>query len=397
VLTRLFLQSALLSVLALQSSLARAEAPQPGRLIHPLWASTPDAPWDSEARVRFQINLRKMNLGIMETVDVARPPAPRAAALLQEGQAAVEKQQFEKAREVLDAAVAEAISTGAAGLSREQLADLFLYQGMAIQKADWKDLPAPPTEIAPPEARQAYLRAAVFAPDRVLVPRRFPPLAIASWQKAIAEVNSRPRATLIVRAPERAQIFLDGGAAQSGPASLKDVPMGEHFVRVEEVGFLPWGTLLGLTKTTLEIDRPPVAPLVFDDKEAAAHARRMNTSFALYAQLHMAAQPQVELHLVDAQTGQQRDATVLPFDSTGDHGEMLAALMKLDERARTLDLERREAAKSVLPLTKAPPPPSAPISLRNDPEGWFNRRWPLVAAIGVAALSCVVLGIAASR
>jgi hypothetical protein len=389
----------LLSVLALQGSLARAETEvtQPGRLIHPLWASTPDAPWDSEARVRFQINLRKMNLGVMETVDVALPPAPRAAALLQEGQSAVEKQQFDKAREVLDAVVAEVIATGAAGLAHDQLADLFLYQGMAIQKADWKDLPEPPAEIVPPEARQAYLRAAVFAPDRVLVPRRFPPLAIASWQKAIAEVNGRPRGTLIVRAPARAQVFLDGGAAQDAPAILKDVPMGEHFIRVEEVGFLPWGTLVGLTKTSLEIDRPPVAPLVFDDKEAAAHARRMNTSFALFGQLHMAAQPQVELHLVDAQTGLQRDATVLPFDSTGDHGEMLAALMRLEERARTLDMERREAAKSVLPLTKAPPPPSAPISLRDDPEGWFSRRWPLVTAIGVAALSCVILGVAASR
>lgn len=366
-------------------------------MIHPLWASTPDAPWDNEARVRFQINLRKMNLGIMETVDVARPPAPRAATLLQEGQAAVEKQQFDKAREVLDAAVAEAIGTGGAGLTREQLADLFLNQGMAIQKADWKDLPAPPTEIAPTEAHQAYLRAAVFAPDRVLVPRRFPPLAVVSWQKAIAEINARPRGTLTVLAPARAQIFLDGGAAQTAPASLKDVPFGEHFVRVEEVGFLPWGTFVGLTKTTLDIDRPPVAPLVFDDKEAAAHARRMNTSFALFAQLHMAAQPQVEMHLVDAQTGQQRDATALPFDSTGDHGEMLAAIMKLDERARTLDLERREATKSVIPLTKAPPPPTTPISLRDDPEGWFNRRWPLVTAIGVATLSCVILGIATSR
>ncbi len=363
----------------------------------------PDAPWDAEAGARFQTNLRKLNLGPAETVDLPRPPAPRAPALLREGQAALEKVQFDKAREVLDAAVAEAIATGAAGLNVEQLADLFLFQGMAIQHADWKDLPAPLTQITPPEARQAYVRAAVFASDRVLSPRRFPPLAIASWRLATTEVSSRPRGTLTVRAPDRAQIFLDGGAAQTSPASLKDVPYGEYFVRVEEVGFAPWGAFVGLTQSSLVIDRPPVAALSYDDQEAAAHARRMGASFALLGQLHMDAGPEVELRLVNAQTGQRIDATLLPFDTTGDRGEMLAALTRLDEEARRKDLQRRSAIEpgtaGLPPLASAPPPPVTPNrpTLADDPQAWLRLRWPLVTAVGVAALSCLVLGIAASR
>ena len=69
----------------------------------------------------------------------------------------------------------------------------------------------PVTSIQPEKARQAYLRAAVLAPGRKLLPRQFPPLAIASWALAVAEVEKRQRGGLLVRAPSSALISVDAG------------------------------------------------------------------------------------------------------------------------------------------------------------------------------------------
>jgi hypothetical protein len=391
-------------VLATVPTQAAPAGAQPA--VHAIWASMPDAPWDAAARSRLDDNLRRLGLGLLETADVASPPAPRAPALLREGMAAVERLQFDAAHAALDAAVAEAVASGGAGLAPAELADLFLYQAMAAQQATWRDLESPLTEIAPPAARQAYLRAAVLAPDRVLPPRRFPPLAVASWALAVAAIAERPRGMLTVRAPQRARISIDGAASAAPPASRAELPYGEHFVRVEEVGHRPWAALVGLTEPTLAIERPAVAPLSFDDQEAAARARRMGASFALLAQLQLAGRPAIELRLVNAITGARQDATIVPFEQLGDQGALAAALMRLDEQVRRAELERRSGARpgqphvAVLPpLTSAPPPPLREDrpALRENPGAWLRLRWPLVTAIGVAVLSSVVLGVAVSR
>jgi hypothetical protein len=293
--------------------------------------------------------------------------------------------------------VAEVMKSGGAGLSAASLSELFLQQAIAAQKANWLDLDGPVTELTPPKAREAYLRAAVLAPARVLERRRYPPLAIASYQLATAEVKQRPRGQLTVQARPGAAINLDAGADQPTPATARDLPYGEHFVRVEEVGHLPWGGMVTLAAPDVELAAALNAALVPSDVQAAAQARRMGAAVALLAFLKLGPRIELELHLVDATTGHLRNATVVPYGL--DTGPLEAAVMRLDEEARRTALGQQADTVGIpstdLTVGTVPdraPPPGPP--LRDDPRGWAQRHWPLLTAIGVAVGTAVVLGIA---
>jgi len=367
--------------------------------VHPLYAEMPGSTRNAEAKALFSAAVARRGLGPVEVMDIAAPPAPRAPELVKVAAAATEKLKWAEAQAAVDAAVAEVMGGGGAGMSAASLSELFLQQAIAAQKANWNDLEGPVTEIAPAKAREAYLRAAVLAPDRVLERRRYPPLAIASFQLAAAEVKQRPRGQLTVRARAGAEISVDAWPDQLGTATAQQLAYGEHFVRVEEVGHQPWSTVVTLSAPALEIEAPVTAPLVPDDRQAAGQARRMGASFALLSLLKLGPKVDLELHLIDATTGQLRNATVVPF---GDAGALEAAVMSLDAQARRTALGQQEGAVPIpstdLTLATVPEnkPPAGP-PLRDDPRGWARRHWPLLTAIGAAVGTALVLGIAVAR
>jgi hypothetical protein len=368
--------------------------------VHPLYAEMPGSTMNPEAKRLFSAAAGRYGLGPVEVMDIAAPPAPRAPELLKVAAAANEKLKFAEAEAALDAAVAEVMTSGGAGMSAASLSELFLQQAIAAQKANWLELESPVTELAPAKAREAYLRAAVLAPERVLERRRYRPLAIASYQVATAEVKQRPRGQLKVWGPPGAEINLDAGPDRPAPASATQLPYGEHFVRVEAVGHPPFGVVVTLTAPDVEVAAQLSAALVPDDREAAAHARRMGASFALLSFLKMGPRLELELHLIDAVTGQVRNSTVVPYGL--DTGPLEAAVMRLDEEARRTTLVKHAEAVAIpgSDLTVATVPDRATpggAPLRDDPRGWAQRHWPLLTAIGVAVGTAIVLGIAVAN
>jgi len=383
---------AALVALALAPAVAAAE--EPVQTLYPIYAHLPGSMQNDEAQRLFSEVARRYRLGPVEVMDVPAPPEPRAPALLATARPLVEHLKFAEAEVALDQAVAEVTSSGGAGMSTAQLADLFLYQAMAAQRATFKPLAGPVTKIDNAKAREAYARAAVLAPDRGLEGPRYPPLAIASWALVRGEVARRPRGSLQVKASPTAEITVDGGPTKLSPATALDLPYGEHFVRVEEVGRRPWAAMVLLTEPSLPVEAPATAPLTLDDGQAAAHARRMAARYALVATLKTGPTLELELAMIDAATGVRRDASVIPF--AAERGALDAAVMRLDEEARRTDL----AQGAVAPLpdvqigTVPPPPAAAGPRLADDPAAWARGHWPLLTAVGAAVGAALVLGLA---
>jgi hypothetical protein len=385
-------------LLVIPAAPALAQAPAP--TVHPIYAETPGSGRNQQAHRQFSEAAARYRLGPVEVIDIPGPPAPRAPALLESARPLTEKLKFAEAEAALDAAVAEVIATGGQGMSPAALSDLFLFQAIAAQKANWNELEAPLTEIAPPKAREAYLRAAVLAPDRVLERRRYPPLAIASFALAAAEVKGRPRGSIVVRGASTAEVSIDGAPDRLAPATSADLPYGDHFVRVEVVGHQPFAAVVPLAMSSLEIDAPPTAPLTLDDARAAAHARRMGASFALVAALKLGPRTELGLRLVEASTGAARDATAVPLG--GEAGALDAAVMRLDEEARRLALGKQEGAialpasdLTLAPVPSGPAPTGPPLT--DDPRGWARRNWPLLTAIGATVATALALGLAVAN
>jgi hypothetical protein len=364
--------------------------------IHPIFGAS-DVPQSDVAHKAFTAAVGRHQMGPVEVMDVPGPPDPRAKALLATGRAAVESKRFADAEVALRAAANEAQATGAAGLTTAELADVFLYLGMALQQADWKDPPAPPTEITPGPAREAYLRAAVLAGDRVLLPRQFPPLAIASWQLALAEVKKRPRSNLIVRVPETALVSIDGGELRSGLLPTLDLVQGEHWVRVEDPGRRRYGAMVVLNEPSreIEVDAQPV--LSVPVAPAAAQARREGAAFALLAELRPGRPAMIQLRLLHAANAEQRDSALVPVS---DASALEAAVVHLDEVAR-----RQRFGESTTAVISAPalgeialaPVDARPVGvnerLGDSPGAWLKTRWPVLTAVGVAVGAALVLGV----
>jgi hypothetical protein len=256
----------------------------------------------------------------------------------------------------------------------------------------------------------------------VLNSRQLPPQVVADFQRAVEIIRGRPRGSLIVAGSADARVAVDGGAPipVAGGLTLRDLVFGEHLVRVEELGFAPWGTAVPFGQASLEIDIPARPPLALDDATAAAHARRMGARFALVAQPRGGLGTTVEVRLVDVATAAPRDAALV--SATGEAGQVDAAVMRLDEEARRVAMEAETAARGAPgqapgggsptgstetsaataagqpalgpPLLIAPPPAKARFG--DDPAAWARDHWPLLTAIGVVALTSIVLGAAVS-
>jgi hypothetical protein len=226
-----------------------------------------------------------------------------------------------------------------------------------------------------------------------------------SWRLATAEAKARPRGAVVVRAPANATVSVDGRPPQSPPVVLPDLPHGDHFVRVDEPGRRSWSVVAPLVGPTFEIDVPLQPSLALDDALATAHGRRMEAGFVLVGELKPPAPPeaqQLELRLVDAASGQRRDATSVPFP--GDAAALEAAVMRLDEIGRRSLMERGGGSRVtgtrlfVEPALPAPIDAKSPVPAPDrDPEGWARRRWPLLVAVGAAVTAALVLGFVATR
>lgn len=402
-----------MSWIALAAGLAGAAAAQsptqePPSIVHPIYAQMPEAPQNDVALRELTHAADRYKLRPVEVVDIELPEPPKTAAALKVGIQLVKKLAFADALKQLDAVAGEIAATGGVGLGTTDLGDLYLYRGMAIAKADWK--PERSVDAATSaRAFEDYVRAATLVPDRVLNPRETPLQVLDDWQKAVAEVQQRPRGTLIVRGNARARITLDGRIPASGPdgATFKDLPYGEHLVHVEEIGRVPWGTGALVNTPTSDVVIPARAALTLDDATAAAHARRMGAKFALVGELKLGErEPALQLRLVDI-TGIRHDATEVPL--LGERGTLDAGIMRLDEEARRIEqlglapagdgaagapaAEAPAAPTPALPpVVLTPLPPPRP-SLRSDPRGWAHDHWPLLTAAGALIGASLVLGL----
>jgi hypothetical protein len=393
----------IIALVALASRRARAEGELP--LVHPLYVHLPDAPENDAFQRAFTAAAARYKLRPVEVVDVPAPPSPRAPDLLKIGIINTLKVSFADALRDLDAAVAEAAATGGAGLSTDQLSDLYLYRAMATAGADWKATAGDPPTEARTRAFADYLRAATMTPGRTLNPRELPPQAVADFERAAAEVRQKPRGTLVVSGSADAQVALDGGALMpvAGGVTFRDLAYGEHLVHVEEIGRFPWGATVAFSQPSQEVEIPPRAPLALDSATAAAHARRMGAKFALVAEPKGGPSAPVALRLIDA-TGTERDAALL--GNAREPGLIDAAVMRLDEQARRL--AQVPEGDTAAPLTaSAPPPVLAPAVLltpppakarfSEDPAAWARDHWPLLTASGALLLSAFLLGIAVAN
>jgi hypothetical protein len=401
---------ALASLGAVVAAGPAAAAQDPPSIVHPIYAQMPDAPQNDVALRELTAAAGHYKLRPVEVVDIEPPPLPKTAAAIKAGMQLVQKLSFGDALKQLDVAANEIASTGGAGVSSAELSDLFLYRGMAAAKADWKPERSA-DEPARARAFEEYVRAATIAPERVLSDREYPPQVIEDWKKAIAEVQRRPKGTLVVRGSSRALIALDGRPPVSGASggTFKDLPYGEHLVSVEEGGRASWGSTVLVNAATADVVIPARAALTLDDATAASHARRMGAKFALVGELKLnEGPPELQLRLVDV-TGIRHDATVVPL--TGEQGSIDAATMRLDEEARRIvhlglapgggdgggvtdaaPPGGAAAGNGTAPLVLTAPPPARP-SLRDDPAGWTRDHWPLVAAVGAFVGASLVLGL----
>ncbi|HVR00732.1 MAG TPA: hypothetical protein VMT47_01245 [Polyangia bacterium] len=398
--------TAALGALGARPALAANSEPP---LVHPIYSNLPDLAEDDFTRRAFAAATARYKLAPLEIIDVPAAPAPRAPVLLKSAVTKTLKLAFDEALAELEGVIAELDATGGAGLTRDELADVFLYRGMAVARADWKApaaIDASAMGAARTQAFADYARAAVLAPDRALNPREVPPQVVADFARAVAEARQQPRATLVVRGDADATVSLDGAAPAhvAGGVTFHDVTYGEHFLAVEELGRAPWGKRLTAGAQTVDETIPPRAALTLDDRIAADHARRMGTLFALVAERKPGPGAQVELRLVDL-SGAKRDAALVST-TRDEHGALDAAVMRLDEEARRIQQVLLASGAPPPVAVAAPPdtpapilvaPPPARATFHDDPLAWARDRWPLMTAIGVVVGAALVLSVAASN
>lgn len=156
------------------------------------------------------------------------------------------------------------------------------------------------------------------------------------------------------------------------------------------------------------VEAPDARPSVLDpsvhDKEAASRAKAKGASFALLGRIHPGDKPEIDLRLIDAQTGELKDSTAVDLSTDSSSANLIASVLRLDETAQRTNLTQRaerNGSRKDAPLSLVPPPPAAEDKdspkLSSDAEGWFWRHWPLLTAIGTAVGTALVLGMVVSK
>jgi len=391
-----------------QPRAARAADVEPR--IHPIYIATSGAAGDKETRQWFSQTVRRYEMGPVETMDLPSPSFESTADELAAGMVQVKDVDFQEGENALRVVALTITETGGAGLNTQQLSDAFLFLGMAIDRADWRELPPEGAPSAQPDAAQAYLQAALLTPNRKLYHRDFPPIVQERWKSATNAVAARPTSTVTITGPRDALARFDGGPLMPLPATLQSVSSGPHFLRVEAPGRAAHAAVVEIDEPATALAIPGLRSLSVDPETVAAKAQRMGGRYALTAQLEPA-RSMLRLQLIDAETAHTVHQTALP--ARGDRAALDAALLRLKDVAKEAQSPVPDPVTQIpnttLPLpapapeppTERFPSPSDPARDPNDnfsahPGSWARRRWPLLAAIGGTLASAVVLTLAVS-
>jgi hypothetical protein len=193
------------------------------------------------ARAAFADALRPLGARVLDAAAGAAAAPPLLAPALDAAKAEYARFQFAAALAHLDELARLADAQGGGELDDRQLSEIFLYRGLArletgAEETAWDDL----------------VRAARLDPARVMDPARFPPRAVATYKRAVAEVAQLPRAELAVEAPPDALVRVDGAAA----AGALSVTLGQHFVTVEAQGFERWASVVSVASARARVAPP---------------------------------------------------------------------------------------------------------------------------------------------
>lgn len=316
-------------LLVLTASVPAAAAPPPELVVY--WASPGAAPTTAAS---VAATSRELGLAFVDH----SPPATAvgdARALVALGREAYDALRFDDAVVALDRATASLDATGGLDLDHDELADLFLYRGLAklqlaaeAEDGAWDDLTA----------------AARVAPHRTLDPSRFPPRAVAALARAQAAIAAQPRGTLELRRWPDCRLRLDGRPVAAGAV---EVPVGAHWLRVTCPAMAAWGARVEVGPG-LQVVTPPPPPRLSDDA-ALIQARALGSAALLVVEV-FGETAVVRVLEVD---GRLRSRAAAPV------GEVAAAL--------------RRAAQ--------PPPPRG---------RWYRSRWTFAVAGGLAVAAALV-------
>ncbi len=226
----------------------------------------------------------------------APPAMPETAGFIAQGKTAYDAIKLPEAQAALDQAKQLAETTGAAGLTRAQLSDLFLYRGLVRvaqgdETAAWDEL----------------VEALVIYPSRTLDPSQYAPKVSALLgrvQKDVAEKH--PNSKLVLDAPAGCTTLIDGEPVAG--AVLR--PIGPHFARVVCPDAEPWAIRIDLPASDTRI---PVAPVHYtppSETETLIQARAVSAKAVIVVELHESLAT-VRLLGADGRERERRTTTVI--------------------------------------------------------------------------------------
>ena len=164
----------------------------------------------------------------------------------QEGRIHYEAARFDQAIDALRRAESEVVAGTEFLHDQRLLVDVQLTIGLSYASMGQKD-----------DAREAFGEVLRMAPDRVLDTLEYPPKIVGLFDQVRDEVLGLDPATLVIEAPQGAQVFIDGRRVGAGNTTLDSLPPGFHTVLVEEEGKGRWFqevTLEAGSARTLEPD-----------------------------------------------------------------------------------------------------------------------------------------------
>ncbi len=94
------------------------------------------------------------------------------------------------------------------------------------------------------QGREQFKLVAMFDKRSVLDKKIFPPSMIELFEKVKSEVATMPTGSMQIKSdPTGAEIFINGVYKGVTPLNVGKIPEGEHFIRIEKDGYVPWGKL----------------------------------------------------------------------------------------------------------------------------------------------------------
>jgi len=300
----------------------------------------------------LKLEINRFGASLIDLSPGAEPPV-RAPGLLQSAIVAYEKQSYVQAVARLDEAIAEASHTGAASLTPSQLADLFLYRGLAKSKLGSND-----------ESWADFVRAASVDVTRRLDPARFPPRVLRTMDRAFSLVRGDRRTQLsIVPTVSGCSITLDGRSVLPGQSTA--IPAGEHYVQIRCPRYKPHRGRITVSDT-IETYRPKLVAESLQPKTYLSAARERGAN-QLVVVAFVDTPPTVTMQTIDLASGQRRKTVVV---------------------GATDRTKLRSGLEVLIGTQLATDTPT--VIVREKPTPWYRNPW-LWGAAGVVVGAAVIL------